>query len=440
MQSPRPPMLPTRRAALIALACFAFAPRAGAARAELQRPADGWAAEAERLTRRVQEVWWRPERRHYVAPAAYEGTVSTRDARGRFYGHTVWSWCEAFRMLAAAARRDAERWRGEVAAVFDALEQFYDPRRHVYNAWVMFPGNVDSYSDDNAWLVMGLCEATAATGEPRYAERGRAVMNGYVATEWRDDDGPLGMRWGYDRDKGLRHNQRAAISASTAAVAALKLAALGYDAERNRERAATYLAWVNDTCVDDAGLVMDGLQPGRGEGGGWGLERTRWSYNTGLFLIGNALLHEQTGDVAAMGRVVRSADAALDREGRLWDDAVTDPARRHLRDKTFFVPHLLEGWVAASRITGDDRYRAAAEREAAYLYTYVRDAADGLYFRNLRLPRIDPTRRERFKRDFAAAFDAARLPDAYASDERPPAKTLLASAAVAHGYAALGET
>ena len=417
------------------------------AASDLLRPEDGWMEEAKRLVRHVQDVYWQPDRGHYVTPRRYGGTVPVDNDGDRFVGHTLWSWCEALRMLTSVAALEPERWSKDIAEVFVGLERYYDPERKVYNAWLQYPGNVDSYSDDNAWLIMGLCEATRALNDPRFADRANEVMEGYVSTEWRDDDGPLGMRWGFRPDGGPRHNQRAAISASTSAVAALELAELGYHVDENRDRARKYLEWVEATCVDDEGLVQDGLQPGLGEDGGWGIETTRWSYNTGLFIIGNLLLHKATGDEAALARATRSADAAIDREGLLWDPTVTDPARRHLRDNTFFASHLLEALVMASEHLGDDRYRDEAEREAAFMFTYLRDPEDGLYFRSLQLWRIDEQRFDQFRKSFAGAFDEGELKfDPNAEErasrgrdgDRPVVKTLLASAAVARAYASLG--
>ena len=421
---------------------------------DLDRPADGWAAEAARLTRRVQDHFWDADRRHYVSPVAAEGTVATEDDAGRaFHGHTLWPWTEAFQMLAAAAaheRPGGGRYARDLAAVFAGLERYHDPARSCYNAWVLFPGNVDSYSDDNAWLVMAFCEATAATGERRYAERADQLMEGYIRTEWRDDDGPLGMRWGYKPD-GPRHgNMRAAISASTAAVGAMRLANLGFNAGANLARAAEYLDWIERLCVGEDGLVMDGLQAD-GEGG-WTVEQTRWTYNTGLFLLGTAMLHERTARPDLIGRLRRTADAATDRSGRMYDGLVTDSRRNYFYDNVFFASHLIEGLVAASRTLGDPKYRREAERAAAYFHTFVRDPADGIYFRNTRLWRIDRERFERFQRDFAGGYDADALRHDPADDERsrdpadllrpvnerPTVKTLLANAAVARAYWVVG--
>ena len=143
-------------------------------------------------------------------------------------------------MLAAAASQRPSEYDEELAEVFAGLEQYYDPQRSAYNAWVSFPGNVDSYSDDNAWLVMVFCEATKATGERRYADRAAELMEGYIRHEWRDDDGPLGMRCGFKPDGPRHQNMRAAIRASTAAVAAMHLADLGYTLEQNLARAAIW--------------------------------------------------------------------------------------------------------------------------------------------------------------------------------------------------------
>ncbi|MFH5804597.1 glycoside hydrolase family 76 protein [Alienimonas sp. DA493] len=416
-------------------------------------PPGGWAAEAERLTRRVREAFWDEERGRYVSPVAAEGTVRTGDERGRYYGHTLWPLTDAFRMLAAAEAARPGEYRQDLEDAFAALERYYDPSRSAYNAWFFGPGNLDSYSDDNAWLIMGFCEATVATGDRRYADRAAEVMENYVHAEWRDDDGPLGMRWGFRPDGPPHQNQRAAISASTAAVAALKLADLGVRPEENVERAATYLEWVESTCVTPDGLTADGLKR---DGDEWRLDGRCWSYNTGLTLIGTALLYDRTGRPELRARLKRTADAAIDRDGALYDEAITDPARRYPADTAFFIPHLIEGLAVAAETLDEPKYRAEAERTAAYLYRYVRDPADGLYFRNARLRRIDATRDALFREQWAGAFDPNRAAYRPAGDERvqsrrrwrdrgdraerPLVKTLLPSAAVARMYWTLAAT
>lgn len=418
----------------------------------LDRPADGWEAEADRLTRLVQRTWWDAKRQHYVSPGPVDGTVATEDEQGvPFHGHTLWPWTEALRMLVAAEEEKPGEYADDIAEVYAGMEKYFDPQRGAYNAWVMFPGNVDSYSDDNAWIMMGLCDAAEATGNRAYAERASEIMERYVSTEWRDDDGPLGMRWGYKKDGPRHQNMRAAISASTSAVAAMRLADLGFNPEKNMARAEQYLAWIEEHCIDDEGLVMDGLQHD-GEGG-WRMEETRWTYNTGLVITANAMLYERTGRDDILARVRRSADAAIDRTGRMYDGIVTDPDLNYFYDSAFFASHLIEALVKASEVLEDPKYRDEAERNAAYLYTYVRDPADGLYFRNMRLWRIDQAHFDRFREVFARAYDTDRLsfrPEgaersrsrehrALPVEERPLVKTLLANAAVARAYWSLAE-
>ncbi len=438
-------------ALLAALPALVAAGTPGDDRVPLSTPPAGWADEAHRLTEHVQDTFWEDTLHRYVARVDSEGTVRGTNAHGRaFIGHTLWAWTEAFRMLAAATASDPDTFGDDLAQAFASLERYYDPTRGCYNAWEHFPGNVDSYSDDNAWLILGLCEATVATGDRRFADRGHDVMERYLVGEWCDDDGPLGMRWGFDATNNRQAKQRASISASSSAAAAIALANLGYQREANLRRARVWLDWIERHCVDADGLVMDGLRPGRTPADAWRLERFKWSYNTGLVILANAMLYEQTGDAVLLDRVRRSAHAAIDREGEMYEGIVDDPALRFFDDTTYFATHLIEALAKAAEVLEDDRLRDEAERNARYLFTHLRDPDDGLYFRNMRLWVIDEVRRNRFDALFAGSFDATRPREGFSAEERAtadrelpvarrrPVKTLLAAASVARMYWTLG--
>ena len=259
------------------------------------------------------------------------------------------------------------------------------------------------------------------------------------------------VRWGFKPDGPRHQNMRAAISASTAAVAAMHLADLGYNAEQNLARAATYLQWIERHCIDDQGLAMDGLK--RRRSGRWALERKRWTYNTGLVVLANAMLYQRTGKDWLLRRVRRSADAAIDRSGQMYDELVTDPHRNYFADTSYFASHLIEALMKASRVLSDPKYRDEAERNAACLYSYIRSPSNGLYFRNMRLWRLDRAHYQQFQSVWSDGYDKEELRFDPAADERSResteltqavadrtiVRTLLASAAVARAFWSLAD-
>jgi hypothetical protein len=133
-------------------------------------------------------------------------------------------------------------------------------------------------------------------------------------------------------------------------------------------------------------------------------------------------------------------DAAIDRAGRMYDGLVKDPEENHWYDSSFFVPYLADGLAELSRATADRRYADEVRRNAEFAMARLRDQADGLYFRNWRLWRIDRERWDVWRRltggthPLEADWDErSKEPEALKKPEadRPVVKTLLANAGMA---------
>jgi len=154
----------------------------------------------------------------------------------------------------------------------------------------------------------------------------------------------------------------------------------------------------------------------------------------------HVLLWKLTRDRPRLDAARAMGDAAMDRAGRFYYDLVAAPEKNHWYDSSFFVPYLADGMVELSRATGDRRYSDEVRRNARFALSYLRDPADGLYFRNRRLWRIDRERWETWRRltggshPLEADWDErSKEPDALKKPEaeRPVVKTLLANAGMA---------
>ena len=112
-------------------------------------------------------------------------------------------------------------------------------------------------------------------------------------------------------------------------------------------------------------------------------------------------------------------------------------------DVTYFLHDVVDGLRSLSLATKNAKYLTEARREADYIRAYLRDG-DGLYWRNMRLWKID-TKRDALGRRFFGPNAHALEPDPsersqslFASKEpiekRPMVKTLLANAGAARMF------
>lgn len=398
----------------------------------LPAPPGGYRAEAARLTGKMMVTFWDRRTRQFRAPVRSAESVDSDPAHNN--GYTVWPCIVALQALADAERVRRGEYRDRIAEVFDGLEDYWDPDRHAYTAWLRFPGNDDAYYDDNAWMVIALCTAFEATHESRYLDRAADIQRVFMPTG-RDGSGePGGMRWGVSpRVRGT--SDRTACATSGAAAGALALARHGVDRYANVRLARELLQWVRDKLVDTDGLVRDGLAAPD-----WRIMDTKWTYNTGVTLRAWTDHYLLTRERGSLSEARRLASAATDRTKRLYDGLVRDAARTFWYDSSFFVQTLVDALMQLSVVTGDRSYAQECRRNANYAYGYLRDPADGLYWRNWRLWTIgeaqlaawegltgqsfhlEPDESERSKTP-----EAEKLPVA----SRPLVKTLLANAGMA---------
>jgi hypothetical protein len=399
----------------------------------------GCRAEAQRLTDLLQQTFWDPVARQYRAPVRSAESVDSDPVHNN--GYVLWPSVEALHALAEGASVMPRRYAPMIREVVAGLEQYFDPEKHAYNAWLTFPGNNDKYYDDNALMVIALAKAHRYTGERTYRDRAAEVMQGFLRGGWDASGEPGGMRWGTDPGNPATAD-RAACSTSMAALAALWLGRLGVEREGHIEFASALLDWLRANLQDADGLIMDALEPPD-----WRVRRVKWTYNTGVTLRAHVELHRLTRSASSLAEAKRLAAAALNRDGALYDSLVTGPEGRFWYDSSFFVPYLVDGLLGLHAITGDAALLREVERNTEYAYRYIRDPSDDLYFRNWRLWRIgdeqlaawetltgqthalEPDESERSKEH---RYDSLPL------GERPLVKTLLANAGQARMYWVLG--
>jgi hypothetical protein len=395
-------------------------------------PPDGYAAEAQRVTGAMQRAFWDAKVRQYRAPVRSAETVDSDPAHNN--GYVVWPALYALHALAAGEASAAGRYGGAIADVTAGLEAYYDVKASAYNAWLNYPGNNDKYYDDNAWAVVALADAAEATGVAAYRERAAQIMERFILGGWDASGKPGGMRWGTDPTKANTAD-KTACSTSGAALAAFRLARAGIRRDFYVRWGRSALEWVMTTMRDKDGLIRDGLRPPD-----WSVVATKWTYNTGVPIHAFVEHHRLTGERASLDAAKSLAAAAMDHTKRLYDGLIQDPASRFWYDSCFFVPYLVDGLLKLYKVTGDRAIIDEVRRNADYAYRYLRDPADGLYFRNWRLWRIGDEQLRRWQEltgqthrldpddsERAGDPESAKRPVA----DRPLVKTLLANAGMA---------
>jgi len=115
---------------------------------------------------------------------------------------------------------------------------------------------------------------------------------------------------------------------------------------------------------------------------------------------GFVLLFEMTGRKEDLDTAVELAEKAMHREGPLFDREGGKVEGRMYSDGSFFLHHLVDGYLALSRHAMRERLEGEIVKIAEWGREWMRDEKDGLYFRGSCPWRIDEQRAKRFSEVF----------------------------------------
>jgi len=399
-------------------------------------------AEGARLTRACMSLFWDKTSKMFRAPVLSAETVSSDALHDR--GYTLWPSLIGMHALVEGERTHPGQYTKQIAMIFDGLEQYYSARLGAYTSWVQFPGNIDAYFDDNSWVVIVFTEAsmacrkTAPIRAAQYLARAKTVMSGFVVKGYDTTGKPGGVHWGSDPAKANTAD-RGTSSTAGAALAALMLARAGVDTKFYTDWGLNVLTWLTTHLQDADGLIMDALTPPN-----WEVRRVKWTYNTGVPMRAYVEHYRLTKNPASLAMATKMARAALNKNGELFDQKVIDPAQRPFWDGTYFVHYLVDGLLQVSQVTPDAKLatdaRNAIKNTARYTYNFLRDPADGFYWRNMRLYTIGEAQLNTWQKwagqTIAPEYDASERSQelkyqSLPAKDRPLVKTLLANGGVA---------
>ena len=265
----------------------------------------------------------------------------------------MWDVGVALSALNAAARLNPDRYRDRVPAFIDALDAYWTDFNHL-GGYDVQPGPKpnDRYYDDNAWMVLALADAYEIDLRPSDLARAEATYRFVLSGE--DDKLGGGIYW----HEPERVSKNTCVNAP-AIVGALRLYQLtrrpAYLADARR-----LYAWTCAHLQGEDGLFADNVRlDGR-------VDRTQYSYNSGLMIRAASLLHRATGEASFLADAQRIARAA---EAR-WMIGDTGG----VRDAGRFAHLLLEGFLALHDEDHDPHWFTLEDRALSFLHTQVRDS------------------------------------------------------------------
>lgn len=316
---------------------------------------------AAHLTEQAFNYFYSPEHRQFEAKVKSDSTLGAND----YYGYVVWP---VIIMVHATAECLGHK---RLETAMSSLQSYWNPERHGFCAWKMFPGNSDIYYDDNCHASQALISAYEATHERRYLKQAREILTGLIAPAAQKDGG---VPWHINNP-----NVRSACSTGPTAVSALRICSIEHD-QNLLTLAERALNWLINNLKDPGDwLIWDNLifeADGTPK-----INKMKWTYNTGFAIHGFVLLYERTKNSEHLNVAVKIAQAALNPENPLHDHTIATPSGRMYSDGSFFLHHLVDGFYALSRHALQQELRDKICRIADWGREWMYDPGDGLYFR-----------------------------------------------------------
>ncbi|CZT04392.1 uncharacterized protein RAG0_10877 [Rhynchosporium agropyri] len=332
------------------------------------------------LTATTYSYFHSSKNNQFQAKVKSESTLGEND----HFGYVVWP---VIIMIQAVSETLPARKTHEAIS---CLQAYWNPQRHGFCAWKMYPGNEDIYYDDNAHAAQALISAFEATHEKKYLQQSKSILTDLIIPSAQKDGG---VPWHTNNQ-----NCRNACSTGPAAVVALRICAIQND-DRLAAFAERALRWLVATLRDPQdGLIWDSLT--FKEDGSPNINKMKWTYNTGFAIHGFALLYERSRNPEDLKMAVSLAEAALSPKSPMFDHTIPDSQSRMYSDSSFFLHHLVDGYRVLSKHSMTERLQHEISRIATWGREFMFDPSDGLYFRGSCPYSISEESRARFNQKF----------------------------------------
>ncbi|WP_405610766.1 glycoside hydrolase family 76 protein [Streptomyces sp. NBC_00076] len=218
----------------------------------------------------------------------------------------------------------------------------------------------DMFYDDNEWVGLAKVQRHLQTGDKAALARAKEIF-ALVKSGWDTDTShaaPGGVFW----TQATWSNDRNTVSNMPGAQLGLRLHLITGESDY-LDWSRRFYDWTNTHLQSPGGLYWDHLDL-QGT-----IEKTFWSYNQGVPVAVNVLLHKATKDGVYLSRAKQIAKAAYAyyvTQGRLFTQPV------------FFNSIFFKNLLLLESVTGDSTYHRAMADYADQVWSTMRDPATGL--------------------------------------------------------------
>lgn len=308
--------------------------------------------------------------------------------------YVVWPLAITAQAVVDSARIFPDETMPMLKPVFQSFEKYYSPKRGAYCASYYFEGNDDVYYDDNAQIASAFLTAFEVTKDRYYLDKGLENVNFLMTGEEKGRYG--GVKWHVAKE--------GSTTCTTAEVGIACLRAARF-VEQNSvyvEFAKKCADWIFERVKDSDGLICDGLV--NDDKGGLRLNEAKWTYNQGTPITLCCLLYAYTQDDIHKQRAEALALATTDHNTAIFDRDTLNMDRRYYRDSTFFYQLLAEGLadfllyfgqISPSNVV--NQVGGELLHTIQYVYKFLRDPSDGLYWQTFELNRINKETYQKFQ-------------------------------------------
>ncbi|MHB8962713.1 MAG: glycoside hydrolase family 76 protein [Saccharofermentanales bacterium] len=219
-----------------------------------------------------------------------------------------------------------------------------------YQSYPLEFGGGDTFYDDNIWVALELYRSYKLLGDPSYLEIVKGV---------------------FDYVKEANCNIMTTCTNAPTVIMAARL----YNETGNAdylEWSVKIYDWVKDNLLAENGLFWDHLM----ETGG--IEKTTWTYNTGMMISAAVELYKATGEEQYRTDALAYAKAAY----TLFPKSGKIENLRVYPDTPWFNLLLLRGYIDLATVTGDSTYVKSMQSNLDYAWENSRDE-DGYIYPNL---------------------------------------------------------
>ncbi len=253
--------------------------------------------------------------------------------------------------------------------ILPGLENYFDESRMpaCYQSYIVQAGKSDRFYDDNIWLALDFLDAFTLTGNEAYLQKSILLWE-FILSGW-DEEAGGGIYWCEQKKRSKN-----ACSNAPAAVLGLKLYEVTKDSSYFSWGMKLY-NWTQAYLQDPSDfLYFDNISISGG------LDKRKFTYNTGQMLQAAALIYKITGDDIYLKEAEKLAGSAA----YYFTKDFTTPQGKNIRlfrsTDNWFNVIMFRGYTELYRLNDNPVYINIFRDNLDYLWNDVRDT-NGLFSR-----------------------------------------------------------